>query len=69
MTKHQSTPADLCEARRQALLDAAGVLRSWLADFGATPIQHTSPQEWARGAMTDCIEEIEAMAEGAATNA
>lgn len=60
---------DLREARRQALLDAAGVLRSWLADFGAVPIKHVSPQEWARDGMTDCIEEIEAMAEGAATDA
>jgi hypothetical protein len=61
----QPTTDPLQEARRLALLDAAGVLRAWLEDCGDIPIKHTSPQAWVRAGMADCIAEIEGMANGA----
>jgi hypothetical protein len=52
----------LQEARRQALLDAAAVLHSWLSDCNDVVIKHLSANSWAQAGMSDCIEEIEEMA-------
>jgi hypothetical protein len=52
------------EARKQALLDAADVLRGWIQTFGDyVPLPDLNPANvWATDGMNDCIDQIEKMA-------
>jgi hypothetical protein len=62
MPRNDQTTADLVEARKQGLLDAAGILREWLQQFGSFQPTYISPQTWASDAIKDCIAQIEGMA-------
>jgi hypothetical protein len=54
----------LRESRRQALMDAADVLRGWIQAFGDyAPLADLIPASiWATDGMNDCIDKIEEMA-------